>query len=98
MENLKLLFQLYLRPASAMSDIMDKGSWMFAAMAVLVISIVFFATVNQKLHEAYSIPVLSEYYSSDIGQDFDSPAAEAEYKLALENYQASLQARQKVPI
>jgi hypothetical protein len=41
MENLKLLFQLYFRPASAMSEIIDKGSWLFAAVTVLLVSVAF---------------------------------------------------------
>ena len=99
MENLKLLFQLYLRPAAAMSDIMDRGRWMFAAMAVLVVSIVFFATVNTKLHEIYRIPALEEYYQPNYETtDFDSPAAEAEYKRSFENYQAALSSRPHVPV
>jgi tetratricopeptide (TPR) repeat protein len=98
MENLKLLFQLYIRPAAAMSDIMDKGSWVFAAMAVLVISIVFFATVNAKLHEVYNIPVLSEFYPAEQEQYIESPEAKARYQEAFEAYQASLLLRQKVPV
>lgn len=99
MENLKLLFQLYARPAAAMSDIMDKGSWIFAAMAVLVIAIVFFATVNTKLHDAYRIPDLTEYYQPDHSQtDFESPAARADYERSLQNYQSALASRQKVPV
>jgi len=38
MENLKLLFQIYVRPAFAMSEIMDRGSWIFAAAAVMLVS------------------------------------------------------------
>jgi len=99
MENLKLLFQLYLRPAAAMSDIMDRGSWMFGAMTVLVVSIVFFATVNTKLHEIYRIPALEEYYQPNYETtDFDSPAAEAEYKRSFENYQNALSSRQQIPV
>lgn len=99
MENLKLLFELFYRPAGAMSDIMDKGSWVFAAMVVLVVSIVFFATVNAKLHEAYRIPTLNEYYQPDYETtDFDSPAAQAEYKRSYENYQNALASRQTIPI
>ena len=65
MENLKLLFRLYVRPADAMSDIIDRGSWVFAAMLVLVVSIVFFWTTNVKLHETYRIPDISEYYNPE---------------------------------
>lgn len=99
MENLKLLFQLFFRPAGAMSDIMDKGSWVFAAMTVLVVSIVFFATVNTKLHETYRIPTLNEYYQPNYETtDFDSPAAQAEYKHSYENYQNALASRQTIPV
>ena len=98
MENLKLLFQLYLRPAASMSEIMDKGNWVFAAMLVLVVSILFFATVNMKLNDAYRIPSLSEYYQPNSEQDFDSPAAEAEYKRSFESYQNALAARQQIPV
>jgi tetratricopeptide (TPR) repeat protein len=99
MENLRLLFQLYIRPAAAMSDIMDRGSWAFAAMAVLVIGILFFATVNAKLYDAYRIPALTDYYQPNYETtDFDSPAAEAEYKRSYENYQNALASRQQIPL
>jgi tetratricopeptide (TPR) repeat protein len=99
MENLKLLFQLFVRPAAAMSDIMDRGSWAFAAMAVLVVAIMFAATVDEKLHNAYRIPTLAEYYQPDYETtDFDSPAAEVEYKRSYENYQNALAARERIPV
>lgn len=99
MENLKLLFQLYFRPASTMSDIMDQGSWMFAAMAVLVVSILFFATVNTRLNDEYRIPTFAEYYQPNYETtDFDSPAAQADYTRSLENYQAAMDSREKLPM
>ena len=99
MENLKLLFQLYLRPAAAMSDIMDRGSWMFAAMTVLVVSIVFFATVNTKLYEAYRIPAFEEYYQPNYDDlDPDSAAARAEYQRSVDTYQTAMSTRQQVPV
>lgn len=98
MENLKLLFKLYLRPADTMSDIMDRGSWAVAAMFVLVIAIVFFATVNAKLHDAYRIPMLADYYRPALEQDFETPGAEAEYQKSLDDYQAALASRQRVPL
>jgi tetratricopeptide (TPR) repeat protein len=99
MENLKLLFQLYVRPAATMSDVMDKGSWTFAAMLVLLVSILFFATVNSKLNDAYRIPSLAEYYQPNYETtDFDSPAAEAEYKRSFDNYQTALASRQTIPL
>ena len=96
MENLKLLFQLYLRPTAAMSDIMDRGSWMFAAMLVLVTSIVFFATVNAKLHDVYRIPAMSDYYNF---VDDDSGPLQAESdRRSFDTYQEAMTSRQKVPL
>ncbi|HKP68732.1 MAG TPA: tetratricopeptide repeat protein [Pyrinomonadaceae bacterium] len=98
MENLKLLFQLYLRPALAMSDVMDRGSWIFGAMMVLVFSILFFATVNSKLHDAYRVPTLNEFYQPNEHTDFESPVAEAEYQRSFQNYQTALSTRPTIPI
>ncbi|HEX6125745.1 MAG TPA: hypothetical protein VFZ23_10285, partial [Pyrinomonadaceae bacterium] len=98
MENLKLLFQLYVRPAASMSDIMDRGSWMFGAMVVLVISIVFFATINAKLHDAYRIPALTDYYQPDLTYEDDPKAAEARYRQSMESYQAAMSERREIPL
>ena len=99
MENLKLLFQLYVRPAWAMSEILDRGSWMFAAFLVLVVSILYFATVNAKLNDAYRIPAFEEYYQPDIQSDIGvSATGEAEYRRSLENYQTAMSSRHQIPI
>ena len=98
MENLKLLFRLYVRPADTMSDIIDRGNWMFAAMLVLVVAIVFFATVNAKLHDAYRIPAFAEYYQHAITADDGDAGLESEYQRALENYQSALASRESIPV
>lgn len=78
---------------------MDNGSWMFAAMAVLVVSIMFFATVNTKLHDEFRIPTLAEYYQPNYETtDFDSPAAQADYERSFDNYQAAMASRKKLPV
>jgi tetratricopeptide (TPR) repeat protein len=61
MENVKLLFQLYYRPAAAMSDIIDKGSWLFAAVAMLVVLFVFQYGVNARIAQTYQVSKFSEY-------------------------------------
>lgn len=98
MENLKLLFELYVRPAGAMSDLMDKGSWFFAAVFVLSVSAVFYFTVDEKLYEAYRIPQFYEFYqpSYDMGDEY-SPAAEAEYQKAEAAYKNAFENRKKIP-
>jgi hypothetical protein len=99
MENLKLLFQIYVRPAFAMSEIMDRGSWLFAAAAVVIVSIAFYATINAKLSAAYSIPQISDY----IGRNYeaaeeDSPEAVAAFNKAVAAYQQAMSERPRVPV
>lgn len=97
MENIKLIFRLYFSPASAMSDIMDKGSWLFAAGVLLVVSIVFFATINAKLETAYHVPTFDEYHRpGPEGQDPER--ADANYKLAGTAFSDAMANRQAVPV
>jgi len=99
MENLKLLFQLYYRPASAMSDILDKGSWFFAAVIVLIVAAAFFLSVNARLETAYHVPAFDEFYQPNYEtMNADSTAAEAEYEKALSDYQKASAKRPRVPI
>ena len=99
MENIKLLFQLYFRPASAMSDIIDKGNWLFAAVLVLLVSQAFFVFVNVKLDAAYRIPEFGRFYNPDFSQtDGDSPQAEAAYNRAMQEYKTAMAERQKIPV
>lgn len=95
MENLKLILRLYVSPASAMSDLIDKGSWMFAAVAVLVVGLGFYAAVNAKLEAAYHVPTLNEYYQPD---DDDSDAVnENSYKQGVTDYNKALANRSSIP-
>lgn len=61
MENIKLLFQLYFRPATAMSEIIDKGSWAFAAVLMLIVSFAFQYVVNSRIASTYAVSK-SDYY------------------------------------
>jgi tetratricopeptide (TPR) repeat protein len=99
MENLRLLFQIYVRPAFAMSEIMDRGSWLFVAAAVFIVSMLFFVTINAKLNKAYRIPALSEYYQPNHDEiDEESPDAAAAYKAATDEYSRALSQRPQVPV
>jgi tetratricopeptide (TPR) repeat protein len=71
MENFKLLFQLYFRPAAAMSDIIDKGSWIFAAVAMLVVMLLFQFTVNARIAQTYAVTKFARHM-----QTSSSPASE----------------------
>ena len=98
MENLKILFLLYVRPALAMSELLDKGSWIFAAAAVLLVSAAFFLTVNSKLDAAYRVPSFAEFYQPPKIYDDDySPDDEAVYDQAVKNYEQTLRTRRQIP-
>ncbi len=87
MENIKLLFQLYFRPAAAMSDIIDRGSWLFAAAAMLVVSFAFQYTVNSRIAQTYAVTKFDQHLqSSDLnpetvesGRLTEAQLEEAEY-------------------
>jgi tetratricopeptide (TPR) repeat protein len=96
MEHLRLFFLLYVKPAFAMSEIIDSGRWVAAAVSVLIVAAAFFATINQRLDEAYRIPSFSEYYDPDL--DPDDPAAEAAYNRSKIDFDHAMASRQKVPV
>jgi len=52
-ENTKLLLGLLYRPVSAMSRIVDEGNWLYAAVLVAAISMVFHATVTAVIYNNY---------------------------------------------
>lgn len=87
MDNLKLIFQLYFRPAYAMSDILDNGSWLFAAGAMLLVSFAFQYTVTSRVAQDYAVTKFDEYIqssnftpeTSNDGRLSDAQLAEAEY-------------------
>ena len=58
-ENIKLLFKLWYRPVSAMSDIIDRGNWLFGAALVTATAFLLAFTVTNRIYKTYestSIP------------------------------------------
>ena len=98
MENLKLLFLIYIRPAFAFSEIMDRGSWLVAAMLAILVAVPFFATVNAKLDAAYRVPALHEYYDEVIYSEIDPEIAENYRNEAIRNYQNAMANKRSVPV
>jgi len=99
MENIKILFQLYIRPAFAMSEIIDKGNWFLAVVLMFIVSIAFYMTINPKLHTPYAIPDFYQYYQSGFAvSDEYSPEVKAEYEKAAVEYQKAMEARRKIPL
>jgi hypothetical protein len=52
-ENTKLLVLLYYRPVSAMSAIIDEGNWIYAGVAVIVLSVLLEAAVTTSIFSSY---------------------------------------------
>ncbi len=97
MEDLKNMFRLFISPASAMSDILDGGGWLFAAVAVLAVSFVFFATINVKLDMAYHVPQFTEFYQPNFDEDINAEQEMAAYARAEAEYNAAMDARKQIP-
>ena len=96
MNSLKLLFTLFYRPVSAMSGIIDRGSWFFAAAAVLLVSAAFFFTVNTKLQAAYAAPDFGKFYQAN--KELSPEDREAQYRNAVAEYQTAVAAKQEIPL
>ena len=52
-ENTKLLLGLLYRPVSSMGRIVDEGHWLYAAVVVAALSMVFHATVTSVIYNNY---------------------------------------------
>jgi Tfp pilus assembly protein PilF len=75
-ENIKLLFKLYYRPASAMSDIIDRGDWLFGAALVTATAFLLAFTVTNRLYRTYeAAPVPLEELSEE-PDTYISPSGE----------------------
>jgi tetratricopeptide (TPR) repeat protein len=74
MENIKLLFQLYYRPAAAMGEIIDRGSWLSAAILMLIVSFAFQYAVSYRIAETYAVSKMDYYLANSNFKDenFDS--------------------------
>jgi Tfp pilus assembly protein PilF len=98
MENLKLLFQLYFRPQSAMSELMDKGSWLLAAVLVLVVSSVFYWTVNATLQAVYAVPNFNFAAYEQFADESETVETVQRREAIMAEYKKMLEERQKVPL
>ena len=52
-ENTKLLLGLLYRPVSSMGRIVDEGHWLYAAVVVAALSMMFHATVTSVIYNNY---------------------------------------------
>jgi tetratricopeptide (TPR) repeat protein len=79
-ENTKLLLGLLYRPVSSMGRIVDEGHWLYAAVAVAALSMIFHATVTSVIYnnvEAVYRELPSEPVTTDPEEGFDEEDYEA---------------------
>jgi hypothetical protein len=85
-DNLKLLFKLYFRPLAAMSAIIDEGSLLFGAVAVLAVSVLLNVGAGARLYSAYQAlppaaaapPPPQQAAQAQTGGKVAAPAADAD--------------------
>ncbi|MBO0857886.1 MAG: hypothetical protein J2P21_05420, partial [Chloracidobacterium sp.] len=75
-ENIKLLFKLWYRPVSAMSEIIDKGDWLFGATLVTATAFLFAFTVSIRIYKGYeSVPIAPDDRQVTIEPPETSPSS-----------------------
>jgi hypothetical protein len=52
-DNTKLLLGLFYRPVASMGRIVDEGHWLYAAVVVAALSMVFHASVTSVIYDNY---------------------------------------------
>lgn len=93
-DNFKYLLQLYYRPARAMSNIMDNGSWLFGAVAVIAISLAFQFGVNSRITQTYAVSQFDYYISRQ--PDFMRDRRLSAEELAEAQYYADMNVEQEL--
>ena len=84
LENTKLLLRLLYRPVSAMGRIVDEGHWLYAAVVVAALSMIFHVTVTSLIYNNYEA-VYHEF----------TPAEQAEISASYE--EADLEEEVQIP-
>ncbi|MFB3921672.1 MAG: tetratricopeptide repeat protein [Terriglobia bacterium] len=74
-DNLKSLFRLYARPVGAMSDIIDRGNWLFGALSVVVVSALLQFGMVGNLYRTYQAPLPTAQQFAHRGAPHSPPAA-----------------------
>lgn len=77
-ENTKLLLSLLYRPVSAMGRIVDEGNWLYAAVVVIVLSMIFHVTVSRLIYDNYEavrrpLPKVEEVGEGEARKDWPKP-------------------------
>ena len=84
-ENIRLFFQLFYRPISAMSQLMDRGNWFFGGGLATVIAVLFALTISNRIYDNYEAvtrskaemrELLAQQYPSTTNKDEVEEVAE----------------------
>ncbi|MDQ3013551.1 MAG: tetratricopeptide repeat protein [Acidobacteriota bacterium] len=103
-ENLKLFFKLYVRPLSALSDSIDRGSLFIGAVLVTGVAFLMALTVTNRLYEAYEavpIPAEERRLPKELQlppQAQGDPEAEQAYREAVEEYEQQVPRAKRLPL
>lgn len=78
-DNTKLLLGLFYRPVASMGRIVDEGHWLYAAVVVAALSMLFHATVTSVLYNNYEavyrdIPQTEEQFAGEADAEEEEPA------------------------
>ena len=103
-ENFKLFFKLYVRPLSALSDSIDRGSLLIGAVLVTGVAFLLALTVTNRLYSAYEaapIPAGARQLPKELQlppQIQGDPEMERAYREAVEEYEESLPRTRRMPL
>ena len=75
---LKLFPQLYLRPITTLSRLMDEGEWLPAALSVVAVSVLLQFGLASRLYEKYEAPAFSQSEYQQTVRDYEEMVEEGE--------------------
>ena len=67
-QNTALFLKLYTRPLAAMSEIIDRGSWVYGAVVVALVSAMFQFGVTSRLYGTFQAAPAAQVVSSGAGK------------------------------
>ncbi len=100
-ENVKLFFKLYVRPLSALSDSIDRGSLLIGAVLVTGVAFLMALTVTNRLYESYeAVPIMpAEQQLPKLPPQMQGdPEAEQAYREAVEEYESQMPHARRLPL
>jgi tetratricopeptide (TPR) repeat protein len=104
LDNAKAFLKLYYNPSTAMSDVIDKGSWLYGAIVVLIVASLFQFAITDRIHKTFGKVEFNEFYT----QNYRIPQTEltaeeqvqvqAEYEAAYKDWQKKETERRRLPL